>query len=146
MKASRNGRKHAILAVEMEHDTRWKEEDGVDRATCRILVPDGSIYLPTGYYQGRWIYLNGENELHARALDNLQAREFFWQVNMWTLALPPQGDAYRPEREFVTDQPVKIDELEEIAVRCKQEAYDSINPRHYVAQGWKARTIANKRK
>lgn len=132
-------RSESILAVEMEHDTAW-QVDGKDKATVRILVPDGSDFLPKGYYQGRWLQLDGALDSHALALHRLKQLEFKWQVWSWAMGETPSGEQYREETSIVPDAPLKVEYLEKDAKQAMQSDKDSLGLNHYRASGWRAVT------
>lgn len=144
-RAKRQSQSRDILAVRMKHDTRWSK-GGDDFAMVEILVPPGSVYAPRWIHTKRWIPLDGRMDIHAEALDNFKTREFKWRVHTWVLARTPSGEEYVESTDFQTTEAVQLEALEELAARYKEENYNAINPRHFVARGWKAETIANNNK
>jgi len=136
---TQRSRRESILGVEMEHDTAWRV-DGKDKATVKIKIPDGSIYLPEGYYQGRWLMLNGAIDTHAMALERLKRLEFNWQVWSWALGETPTGEQYREETSFNADEPVKLDALHELAEQAMAENKKALGLNHYRSSGWRVVT------
>lgn len=115
-----------LSTVKMEHDTSW-DKGGQQYAMVSVRTPVG------------WTYLDGSRDRDAALLDEIKRRTLNWYVKSWVRCLAPDGQSYIEETEFAAND-VKLDDLESLAKRAKEENMAAINPAHYVCSGWTAKT------
>lgn len=109
-----------MRTARFEHFDTFGEEEGYKYVHLTLKTQVGRIYL--------------DDKRHKNFIAKLMNRRFKWRVTVIVRCFYEQ--TYIEERVIEVDQPVQLNELEEIVERFREDALSAVNSRHITKVGW----------